>query len=60
VYASWSVLNIFSKLCENGPCPKYTDHEAYTQAIITGDTEVNAVLRKVSPEFPREVAEVTI
>ncbi|HEK6001741.1 TPA: HD domain-containing protein, partial [Staphylococcus aureus] len=35
-----------------------TDHEAYTQAIITGDTEVNAVLRKVSPEFPREVAEV--
>lgn len=35
-----------------------TDHEAYTQAIITGDTEVNAVLRKVAPEFPREVAEV--
>ncbi len=31
----------------------YTDHEAYTQAIITGvDTEVNAVLRKVSPNFP--------
>ncbi|HDH3941453.1 TPA: HD domain-containing protein [Staphylococcus aureus] len=35
-----------------------TDHEAYTKAIITGDTEVNAVLRKVAPEFPREVAEV--
>ncbi len=35
-----------------------TDHEAYTQAIITGDTEVNAVLRKVAPEFPKRVAEV--
>ncbi len=33
-----------------------TDHEAYTQAIITtGDTEVNAVLRKVSPEFQEKL-----
>lgn len=35
-----------------------TDHEAYTQAIITGDTEVNDVLKRVSPTFPKEVAEV--
>ncbi|ARJ51151.1 HD domain-containing protein [Staphylococcus lutrae] len=35
-----------------------TDHEAYTQAIIMGDTEVNAVLRRVSETFPGEVAEV--
>ncbi|AVQ34199.1 HD domain-containing protein [Staphylococcus muscae] len=35
-----------------------TDHEAYTQAIITGDTEVNTVLRRVSDTFPQEVAEV--
>ncbi|KIX90726.1 hypothetical protein TP70_06285 [Staphylococcus microti] len=35
-----------------------TDHEVYTQAIITGNTEVNDVLRRVSPSFPLEVAEV--
>ncbi|TDL93284.1 HD domain-containing protein, partial [Macrococcus brunensis] len=35
-----------------------TDHEEYTQAIITGDTEVNAVLSRVHPNFPEEVAEV--
>ncbi|WP_414042182.1 HD domain-containing protein [Macrococcus sp. EM39E] len=35
-----------------------TDHEAYTQQIILGDTEVNKVLSRVSPEFPKEVAEV--
>src|SRR5690554_4034169 len=32
------------------------DHEAFTKAIILGDTEVNAVLRKVSDTFPQEVA----
>ncbi|PWZ98618.1 hypothetical protein DD924_07115, partial [Staphylococcus pseudintermedius] len=32
-----------------------TDHEAYTQAIIMGDTEVNVVLRRVSETFPAEV-----
>lgn len=35
-----------------------TDHEEYTKKIILEDTEVNAVLSKVSPDFPREVAEV--
>ncbi|QLK85401.1 HD domain-containing protein [Staphylococcus sp. 17KM0847] len=35
-----------------------TDHEAFTQAIITGNTEVNQVLKRVSPSFPKEVAEV--
>lgn len=35
-----------------------TDHEAFTQAIITGDTEVNAVLSKVSPDFSKAVADV--
>ncbi|MGV3243306.1 HD domain-containing protein [Staphylococcus sp. 11261D007BR] len=35
-----------------------TDHEAYTQAIIMGDTEVNEVLRRVSEDFPKQVAEV--
>ena len=34
------------------------DHEAYTKAIILGDTEVNTVLRKVSDTFPEEVAAV--
>ena len=34
------------------------DHEQYTQAIILGDTEVNAVLRRVGPEFPQRVADV--
>lgn len=35
-----------------------TDHEAFTRAIITGETEVGAVLRRVSSEFPYEVASV--
>lgn len=35
-----------------------TDHEAFTQAIITGPTEVNEVLSRVSPSFPQEVADV--
>ncbi|GFH41788.1 phosphodiesterase [Lactococcus hodotermopsidis] len=36
-----------------------TDHEAITVAIITeSSTEVNAVLRKVSPDFPEKVASV--
>ncbi|WP_336822859.1 HD domain-containing protein [Sporosarcina sp. USHLN248] len=34
------------------------DHEKYTQAILTGPTEVNAVLRRVSPDFPQKVADV--
>ncbi|MCU5746878.1 HD domain-containing protein [Staphylococcus sp. SQ8-PEA] len=35
-----------------------TDHEAFTQAIITGKTEVNEVLKRVHPDFPQEVANV--
>ncbi|MGJ5713032.1 HD domain-containing protein [Staphylococcus auricularis] len=35
-----------------------TDHEAFTQAIITGDTEVNEVLQRVAPNFPQQVADV--
>ncbi|MFZ2576155.1 MAG: HD domain-containing protein [Lactococcus hircilactis] len=36
-----------------------TDHEAVTREIITSDqTEVNAVLRRVSPDFPEQVAAV--
>ncbi|MBB6450540.1 hypothetical protein HNR44_002523 [Geomicrobium halophilum] len=35
-----------------------TDHESWTRAIITGKTEVNAVLRRMGDEFPREVADV--
>lgn len=34
------------------------DHEYFTQAIILGNTEVNAVLTKVHPDFPKRVAEV--
>lgn len=34
------------------------DHEKFTQAILTGDTEVNEVLRRVSPDFPQKVADV--
>jgi hypothetical protein len=34
------------------------DHEYFTQAIIMGDTEVNQVLRLVSTDFPKKVAEV--
>ncbi|MBM7645414.1 HD superfamily phosphohydrolase [Scopulibacillus daqui] len=35
-----------------------TDHEKFTQEIILGDTEVNRVLRKEDPDFPKKVAEV--
>ncbi|UBH12987.1 HD domain-containing protein [Macrococcus armenti] len=35
-----------------------TDHEAYTQKIILGPTEVNAVLSRVHSDFPKEVADV--
>ncbi|MEH7272081.1 HD domain-containing protein [Neobacillus vireti] len=34
------------------------DHEEFTQAIVLGNTEVNAILKKVSPDFPQQVAEV--
>lgn len=34
------------------------DHEDFTQNIVLGNTEVNAVLKKVSPNFPQQVAEV--
>ena len=37
----------------------HTDHEAITAQILTSpSTEVNAVLRRVSPEFPKQVASV--
>lgn len=36
----------------------HLDHEAFTKAIITGDTEVNAVLKKVGADFPERVAAV--
>ena len=32
--------------------------EAFTQEIITGNTEVNEVLSRVSETFPQEVADV--
>ncbi|TCP23031.1 hypothetical protein EV207_13338 [Scopulibacillus darangshiensis] len=35
-----------------------TDHELFTRDIILGDTEINAVLKKVDPAFPKKVAEV--
>lgn len=36
-----------------------TDHEAIGQDIITNpDTEINAILRRVSPDFPDKVASV--
>ncbi|WP_017756657.1 HD domain-containing protein [Calidifontibacillus oryziterrae] len=34
------------------------DHEEWTRAIIVGDTEINKVLRRVSEDFPKKVAEV--
>ncbi|WP_243300315.1 HD domain-containing protein [Bacillus litorisediminis] len=34
------------------------DHEEFTQAIILGDTEVHKILKKVDPNFPKQVAEV--
>ena len=37
----------------------HTDHEAITAQILTSPTtEVNAVLKRVSPEFPQQVASV--
>lgn len=36
----------------------HLDHEDFTQAIILGDTEVNAVLRRMGNRFPKDVAEV--
>lgn len=35
-----------------------TDHEEFTRKIILGNTEVNEVLKKVSVDFPLEVAKV--
>ncbi|MGT2906410.1 HD domain-containing protein [Streptococcus dentiloxodontae] len=36
-----------------------TDHEVYTQEIITNpETEINAILKKVAPDFPDKVASV--
>ncbi|EIT83712.1 HD domain protein containing protein [Fictibacillus macauensis ZFHKF-1] len=34
------------------------DHEYYTRAILLGNTEVNAILRLQSEDFPKKVAEV--
>lgn len=34
------------------------DHEQFTQAILVGDTEVNAVLKRVHKDFPEKVAQV--
>lgn len=36
----------------------HLDHEEWTRKIILGDTEINAVLRRVSDDFPKNVAEV--
>ncbi|AMO31161.1 hypothetical protein ABD90_11145 [Lysinibacillus fusiformis] len=34
------------------------DHEYYTRQILLGDTEVNAVLKKVAADFPEKVSQV--
>lgn len=34
------------------------DHENFTRAIILGNTDVNKVLSKVSPDFPQKVADI--
>lgn len=34
------------------------DHEDFTREIILGDTEVNQVLTRIAPDFPKKVAEV--
>lgn len=34
------------------------DHEDFTKKIILGETEINQVLTKVNPDFPKKVAEV--
>lgn len=35
-----------------------TDHEKWTQRILTEDTDINRILRQVSAEFPQKVSEV--
>lgn len=35
-----------------------TDHEYFTREILLGNTEVNAVLQQVAPDFPEKVAQV--
>lgn len=34
------------------------DHEIFTRKIILGNTEVNGILKRVEPDFPKKVAEV--
>lgn len=34
------------------------DHEEFTKQILLGNTEVNEVLKRVSPDFPQKVADV--
>ncbi|WP_019121022.1 HD domain-containing protein [Brevibacillus massiliensis] len=34
------------------------DHEEWTRKILTGDTEINRILRSVGEHFPQKVAEV--
>ncbi|QDP41702.1 HD domain-containing protein [Radiobacillus deserti] len=34
------------------------DHEDFTRKIILGKTEVNAILKRVEPDFPQQVADV--
>lgn len=36
----------------------HLDHEEFTRKIILGKTEVNAILKRVDPQFPKNVAEV--
>jgi HD superfamily phosphohydrolase len=36
----------------------HTDHEEWTRRILVGDTQVNRILRKVSPDFPHKVAAI--
>lgn len=36
----------------------HLDHEAFTQAILLGNTEVNRVLTRVGTDFPQKVADV--
>ena len=35
-----------------------TDHEAYTRAILLGETEINTILTRVAEDFPARVAQV--
>ncbi|MFA9559917.1 HD domain-containing protein [Evansella sp. AB-rgal1] len=36
----------------------HTDHERWSREIILGDTEINSVLRGMSDDFPKKVADV--